>query len=213
MLQVIGLGYPRTGTMSLKHALEALQRGPCYHMIEVFDRTQDIPFWLKALETNGAGTDWSSVFRDFRSTADCPACYFWESLCRHYPQAKYILTVRDPDDWYRSFQETVFEAITHPERAPDQQHRDVQYFAKQLILDRMFDGRFDDRDEAIRRYEAHNAAVIQHLPPEQLLVFDVASGWEPLCEFLNEPVPDVPFPRSNTRADFQERFAVIPPKE
>jgi hypothetical protein len=211
MLQVIGLGYPRTGTMSLKHALEVLQLGPCYHMIEVFDRPGDVEFWLSALANNGQDADWDTLFEDFQSTSDCPACYFRESLWRHFPDAKYILTVRDADTWYDSFRATVYEAMTHPERAPDQQHLGVQNMARKLILETMFEGRFEDRQFAIDRYQAHNQAVLDMLPQEKLLIFDVAAGWEPLCMFLDVDVPDSPFPRSNTRAEFQERFAVVPP--
>lgn len=211
MLNVIGLGYPRTGTMSLKHALEMLLLGPCYHMIEVFRRPEDVGFWLAALECHGRGTDWNRVFADFQSTADCPACYFWPSLYQFYPQAKYILTIRDATVWYDSFRSTVCEAMLHPERAPDEPHRTVQQMARRLILDTMLEGRFDDREFCIRKYRDHNKAVIDAIPRERLLVFDVTAGWAPLCEFLQVPVPDAPFPQSNTRSEFQERFAVSPP--
>ncbi|HIK90674.1 MAG TPA: sulfotransferase family protein [Planctomycetes bacterium] len=213
MLQVIGLGYPRTGTMSLKHALEELLLGPCYHMIEVFDRPGDVDFWLSALRDNGLDADWDTLFEDFQSTADCPACYFWESLWRRFPDARYILTVRDADTWYDSFHATVYEAMMHPERAPDQQHLAVQNMARKLILETMFEGRFEDREFAINRYQAHNKSVVDTLPKEKLLVFDVAEGWQPLCEFLNVDVPETSFPRSNTRAEFQQRFAVVPPTD
>lgn len=213
MLQVIGLGYPRTGTMSLKHALEELQLGPCYHMIEVFDRPGDVEFWLSALANNGQDADWDMLFEEFQSTSDCPACYFWESLWRHFPNAKYILTVRDADTWYDSFHATVYEAMTHPERAPDQQHLSVQNMARKLILGTMLEGRFEDREFAIDRFQAHNQSVVDMLPQEQLLIFDVAAGWEPLCRFLSVDVPDSPFPRSNTRAEFQQLFSVVPPPE
>lgn len=208
MLKVIGLGYPRTGTMSLKHALEILGLGPCYHMIEVFQRPQDVPFWLEAQNTCGEGCDWEQVFRGFPSTADCPACCFWPTLTAAYPNAQYILSVRDSNAWYDSFRATVYEAMMHPERAPDEAHRQVQCMARRLILDGMFEGRFDDRDYAIQKYEHHNKAVVDSLPADQLLVFQVAEGWQPLCDFLNLPTPDQPFPRSNSRKDFQQRFTV-----
>lgn len=211
MLQVIGLGYPRTGTMSLKHALETLGIGPCYHMIEVFRRPEDADFWLAALNANGSKTDWNRVFAGFPSTADCPACYFWQPLWECYPQAKYVLTVRNADDWYDSFLSTVYEAMQHPERSPDEEHAAVQRMAKKLILDTMFQGRFDDRSFAIDTYERHNQTVIDTLPKDQLLTFNVAEGWKPLCDFLEVAVPDEPFPRSNTREEFQQRFAVEPP--
>ncbi|MEZ6126700.1 MAG: sulfotransferase [Planctomycetaceae bacterium] len=208
MLKVIGLGYPRTGTMSLKHALEALGFGPCYHMIEVFDRPQDPEFWLSLLKSQGRPVRWADVFAEFRSTSDCPACCFWKQLWQEFPDARYILTVRDADEWYDSFRLTVYEAITHPERAPDEQHLAVQQMAQQLILDHLFAGRFDDREFAIDCYRQHNAMVQKTIPAERLLVLNVADGWTPLCRFLDVPTPEVPFPQSNTRSDFRERFAV-----
>ena len=210
MLRIIGVGYPRTGTMSLKNALEYLSLGPCYHMIEVFRRPQDVDFWCRALSADEHEIDWDDVFTEFNSTADCPACYFWRSLQRRYSGAKYILTVRDADEWYRSFRATVYEATMHPERAPDAEHRRVQLMAKRLILDEMLEGRAADREFAIHKYEEHNREVINGIPADQLLVFDVASGWEPLCRFLGVDVPDIDFPCTNTRLEFRERFSVEP---
>ena len=212
MLNVIGIGYPRTGTMSLKHALEDLGFGPCYHMIEVFNRPDDVDFWLSALQDNDKednnATDWNVVFEKYQSTADCPACYFWRALLQQYPNAQYVLTVRDPDRWYESFRATVYQAIMHPERAPDEAHRNVQLMARQLILDTMFEGRFDDRSFAIDKYQQHNREIREFFPKNRLLVFEVSEGWSPLCEFLNVGVPDSDFPKANTRTEFQERFAV-----
>lgn len=211
MLKVIGLGFPRTGTMSLKLALELLQFGPCYHMIEVFQRPNDVAFWQSALQAQLAGTattlDWNTVFRDFQSTTDCPACFFWEPLRQLCPNAKYILTVRDPEEWYDSMRTTVFEAMMHPERAPSRQHLAVQQMARELILETMFSGRFLDRTFAIECLQSHNAAVIQNVPEHQLLVLDVADGWNPLCRFLDMDAPDGPFPYVNTRTEFQQRFS------
>jgi len=196
--------------MSLKLALEHLQFGPCYHMIEVFQRPNDVAFWQDALRSDGATADWDQVFREFQSTADCPACYFWIPLLQHYPNARYVLTVRDPESWYDSFRNTVFEACMHPERAPDEEHRIVQQMVRELIMDTMFAGRFLDRSYAVACMEAHNQAVIDAIPAEQLLVYQIADGWEPLCRFLNVDVPDAPFPQVNTRQEFQQRFAVGP---
>ncbi|MFY9252970.1 MAG: sulfotransferase family protein [Fuerstiella sp.] len=210
MLQVIGIGYPRTGTMSQKHALEKLALGPCYHMIEVFRHPQHAQFWMSAIDNHGTSTDWHSVFNGFLSTADAPACHFWKQLAEYYPNAKFILTTREADSWYDSFVTTVYQAMTHPERSPDEEHRHVQQMAKRLILDTMFEGRFEDREFAIRRFHQHNAAVTAAFSKDKLLVFDVADGWDPLCKFLNVPIPNEAFPQSNTREEFQQRFAVPP---
>ncbi len=127
MLSVIGVGFPRTGTMSLKLALEQLGFGPCYHMIEVFERPHDIPLWRAA----AAGEpDWDRLLSDFRSTADAPGCIFWRDLIAQYPDARVVLTTRSPESWYESFRDTAYQAITHPERSPDEQHRAVQKMAR-----------------------------------------------------------------------------------
>lgn len=212
MLQVIGIGYPRTGTMSLKHALESLALGPCYHMIEVFQHPEHVDFWLDALNNPAHVAEWDDVFTGFQSTADAPGCHFWKSLAEYYPDAKFVLTVRDVDSWYESFRTTVYQAMTHPERSSDDAHRKVQHMARGLILETMFAGRFEDRAFAIQRFNEHNEAVMGAFDSSRLLVFDVADGWAPLCEFLDVPVPQQPFPCSNTRQEFQQRFAVPPVK-
>ncbi|MEZ6130134.1 MAG: sulfotransferase [Planctomycetaceae bacterium] len=208
MLNVLGLGYPRTGTMSLKLALQQLGFGPCYHMIDVFDRPADVSFWRNAVQRDGVDVDWDTLFHGFESTSDCPACYFWKPLTDHFPHAGCILTVRDPESWYDSFRTTVYEAMMHPERAADEQHRAVQQMARELILDRMFSGRFLDRSFAIDCMHAHNEAIIDAIPADRLLVYQISDGWEPLCRFLNVEVPDVAFPQVNTRDQFRQRFAV-----
>lgn len=206
MLDVIGIGFPRTGTMSLKHALERLSFGPCYHMIEVFRRPGDIAFWRSAVQSRGEGVAWDEVFSEFGSTTDCPAGFFWRTLYADFPDAKYIITVRDPEDWYESFLATVYEAISHPERSPDEDHRNVQLMAREVILDGIFDGRFCDRDYAISCYHSHIAEVNATIPRDRLLTFNVAEGWGPLCRFLEVKEPDEPFPRANTRDEFQQRI-------
>lgn len=210
MLKVIGIGYPRTGTMSQKHALEILSLGPCYHMIEVFRHPEHVDTWLSALPDSGRTTNWNDVFGGFQSTADAPACLFWESLAATYKDAKFILTVRDGDCWYESCRSTIYEAMMHQERAPNEAHRRVQQMAKRIILDTMFEGRFEDRQFAIQKFHQHNEAVKRVFNTNQLLVFDIADGWKPLCDFLALPIPDEPFPQANTRREFQQRFSVPP---
>ena len=207
-VKAIGVGFPRTGTMSLKQALETLGLGPCYHMIDVFDRPHDIQVWLQAYANNGANVDWDSIFNGFQSTADCPACCFWPDLLQKYPSAGFILTVRDADHWYDSFFDTVYQAIQHPERSPNKVHRDVQGMAELLILQGMFQGRFEDRGFAIHKYQQHIDVIRSSIPEGQLLEFDVSLGWEPLCRFFDRVPPIVDFPRANTRTEFRSRFDV-----
>lgn len=209
MLSVIGVGFPRTGTMSLKLALEQLGIGPCYHMIEVFERPDDIALWNQAADGQ---TDWERLFQGFQSTSDAPACCFWRELLEEYPNARVILTVRDPETWYESFHETVYQVISNAENSPDAQHRAVQEMARELILERLLEGSFENRRRAIEIYEEHNRTIQEVVAPERLLVLHVRDGWQPLCDFLDKEVPKEPFPHINTRNEFRERFLVAPTK-
>lgn len=209
-LKVIGLGYPRTGTMSLKHALEMLGFGPCYHMIEVLHQPSDAEFWLDAwqryqAEGIDARIDWDFIFQGFQSTTDCPASGFWKQLISEFPDARFILTEREPDSWYSSFQSTVYEAMTHPEKSSSE-HLTVQDMARTLILDGLLQGRFEDKDFAIQQLRDYSKQVRASLPADRLLVMKISEGWQPLCDFLQCPVPDAEFPRSNTRQEFTERL-------
>lgn len=203
-LSVIGAGFGRTGTLSLKTALEILGYAPCYHMVEVFEHPEHIPLWHEA--TKGAAP-WDEIFAGYRATADWPACNFWRQLLDHYPTAKVILTVRDPQKWYDSVRQTIYKATqaAPPDDAPPVR-KAQQAMAAQLIWQQTFDGRIEDREHAIAVFERHNADVQATVPPEQLLVFSAAQGWEPLCEFLGCPIPEEPFPNVNSSADFQSRL-------
>ncbi len=206
MLEVIGVGYPRTGTTSLKLSLEQLGFGPTYHMFEVFERPHHAALWHDALDGR---PDWNRIFADFRSSADAPACHFWAELISWFPESKCILTTRDSESWYESCRTTIVPAMMHPERAPDEAHRTVQHMARRLILDVMFQGAFDDMERAMELFEEHNRVILQSIPSERLLVFDIAEGWGPLCDFLGVDIPETPFPRANTRDDFRSRFGVL----
>lgn len=203
-LQVIGVGFGRTGTHALKHALEMIGFGPCYHMVELMQHPEYVSQWQAAVD--GEAIDWDMVFRDYRATVDWPAVYFWRDLIAHFPEAKVLLTVRDAERWYESFYDTIYTVLTAP--LPDNQAvRPRLIMNRKLILEMTFGGRFEDRAHAIGVYERHNAEVQHSVPAERLLVYEVAQGWEPLCAFLESPVPDVPFPRTNDRDEFQARIA------
>lgn len=204
-LSVIGAGFGRTGTLSLKSALEMLGTGRCYHMVEVFANPSHVPVWRDA--TEGRFVDWNDLFAGYGATVDWPACAFWRELTAHWPEAKVILTERDPERWYESVRETIYLALTReiPPEAPEHA-RAHQAMVRRLILERTFDDRFEDREHAIAAYRRHNEAVKRSVPPERLLVFDVAEGWEPLCRFLGRPLPEAPFPRVNSADEFRQRF-------
>lgn len=200
-LQVIGVGLGRTGTLSLKLALEHLGLGPCYHMVEVVgDMQRNVPLWIAA----GRGApDWDALFEGFASTTDYPGCMFWRDLAARYPQAKLILTVRDADKWFESVSATVFspEHRARVESSPDM----VDFFAA-TVFDDLGD-RLGDRAKMVEYFNAWNNAVIAEVPPERLLVYPAGEGWEPLCDFLGVPVPEAPYPRVNSREEMIGRVS------
>lgn len=221
MRDAIGAGFPRTGTSSLKAALERLGFVPCGHMTTIlFDPSRAKP-WLDAWEhtRRGEAVDWPAVVPDDRATVDAPAYFFWRELVAAYPNAKVILSVRDPRRWYDSVRETIYYSSgpgADPIRLagmPPAIRAGVEAIAelgREAFWDGMFGGRFLDRDHAIAVFDAHNAAVLATLPPERLLVWEASEGWAPLCGFLAVPVPDEPFPRVNDREQFQERLTAMP---
>ena len=210
-LSIIGPGFGRTGTLSLKFALEQLGLGPCYHMMEVFGRAEHVAMWTDA--ANGRPVDWETVFAGFKATVDWPACAFWRELIVRYPQAKVVLTERDPERWYESAYNTIYQAMIRPMPVDDplsQQHRAM---ARKIVLENTFGGRFEDRAYAITVFQRHNEAVRREVPAARLLVYEVGAGWEPLCRFLGVPVPSEPFPRVNSTEEFRSRFMFDAPPE
>jgi hypothetical protein len=197
-LSVIGAGYGRTGTLSLKLALEQLGFGPCYHMMEVFKNPLAPGLWEAAADGR---PDWETIFEGYRSTVDWPNATFYKDLADAYPDAKVILTVRDPEDWYASTQSTIFKQ----DIAPDTDNPFLRMVGK-VVYD-LFDRRMHDKDHVISVYETHNARVQAVIPAERLLVYRVTEGWPPLCGFLGVPVPTGPMPKVNAREDFPHRAA------
>lgn len=202
-LSVIGAGLGRTGTMSLKLALEQLGFGPCYHMVEVFKDPSAPGRWEAAAD--GERMDWEKVFAGFNSTVDWPSASFYKQLAAAYPEAKVILTERDPEAWYESTQQTIF-AIRDERAAPT----DAFVSMIRKVVYKMFDFRVHDRDWAISVFERHNAQARAAIPADRLLVYEVAKGWVPLCDFLRVPVPDGPMPEVNTTEEFRARE--VPPR-
>jgi hypothetical protein len=201
-LKVVGAGFGRTGTLSLKVALERIGFGPCYHMVEVFPRPEHVAMWHRlAFEQS---MDWDEIFRGFHATVDWPAARWWREIAAHFPDAKVLLSVRDPEAWYKSVTDTIYQPMKSP--APDGVPELVRLqseMARKAILDETFDNRFEDKAHAIEVFQKHNQAVRDTIDPTRLLVFDVREGWGPLCRFLEVPVPDEPFPRLNDTATFQ----------
>jgi len=189
-LEVIGAGFGRTGTMSLKDALDTLGYEPCYHMIECIPRGPD--HWKLWEDAHEGNADWDAIFESRTATVDFPACTSWKALAEYYPEAKIILGVRDPERWYESTQETIF--------AP----RWVEYLSTSIAgnfmaatVNSYFEGRMNDKNYLVQRFHEHIAEVRATIPAERLLTFEAKDGWKPLCAFLDKPVPDEPFPHIN----------------
>ena len=204
-LSVIGAGFGRTGTLSLKSALETLGVGPCYHMIEVHANTDHASIWEAA--ATGADTDWQSLLQNYSSIVDWPGCYFWKELADFYPNSKVLLSVRDPEKWYLSVTNTIYQLLSQPLPNEKSDGFTQRSMTQKIILEKTFDNRFEDKDYAISVYEKHIQTVQNTIPADRLLTFNVAEGWSPLCEFLNVAVPDSDFPRVNSTEEFQQIFA------
>ena len=202
-LGVIGAGFGRTGTLSLKGALEHLGFGP-YHMIEVIDRPEHVDFWQRAAA--GTAVDWDEILAGYRAAVDWPACSFYAELAARYPEAKVILTARDPERWYQSAWQTIFPRITRPVSPDDALAWARIRMQRKIVIEQAFGGDIEDREHALAVFRQHVAEVQRAIPPERLLVYRVADGWEPLCRFLERPVPDQPFPHVNASDEFRRRF-------
>src|SRR5215213_1226587 len=217
-MKVIGAGFGRTGTTSLKAALEELGFGPSYTLGEVFRNPEHVRVWETASGPSGEGVDWEAFLAGYGVAVDWPACSFYEELMKAFPEAPVILTVRDPAEWYKSTRSTIhgLRWLTTgplPVRAafalagpfvpgPAGAVR----LADRLVWEDTFDGRFEDRAYAIELFERHNEAVRRRVPPERLLVFDVREAWAPLLEFLVVEVPEEPFPHLNEASQMRRRL-------
>jgi hypothetical protein len=199
-LEVIGAGFGRTGTNSMKLALEQLGFGPCHHMFEVRDNPDRLVDWQRA--ARGDKVDWDHMFRGYRSQVDWPGARYWRDLVGHYPNAKVILTVRDPDDWYDSVQKTIVPFITGRGAHSSAHINGIADMGHETVFVQVFGDKLSDRAHAIRVFNDHIASVKKAVPKERLLVIDVEEGWAPLCNFLGVEIPDTPFPRTNSTREF-----------
>ncbi|MGI9061106.1 MAG: sulfotransferase family protein [Ktedonobacteraceae bacterium] len=213
-MKVIGAGFGRTGTLSLKTALEELGFAPCYHMVALFNNPDDVDQWEAA--TRGEVVDWEAFLADYQATVDWPGCAFYKELMLVYPEAKVLLTVRDFDKWYESVQATIYETsrrFAQMRKAPVRSffigrlfpagRMGVVRLINNLIWEKTFGGNFDDKTHALAVFDQHIEEVKRLVPADRLLVYNVKEGWGPLCAFLGVAVPmDKPFPHLNERAGF-----------
>lgn len=218
-MDVIGAGFGRTGTASLQHALHTLGHAPCYHWKTLLAEPAREAHWHQVLDDveQGRAPQWDTVYSGFRAAVDWPTAAFWRELADHYPSAKVILTVRDPEEWYASFSQTISVVLgaTAPlasTRSHMRQHGipgnpAEDELLRRVVGERVFGGKCRTKDDVLAAYRRHVEAVVSGLPAERLLVLDPAAGWEPLAEFLNVPVPPGSYPHVNRRPDFWELCA------
>lgn len=194
MLKVIGAGFGRTGTESMKTALEMLGFGPCFHMHEVMANPDRVTTW-RAI-SRGEPADWDAVFAGYQASVDWPAAFFWRELAAHFPDAKVLLTYRDPEDWYASMEKTILPVL---------RKRAEGTVGELLIAQRVFGGEVEDKDAVIAAYIRNTQEVQAAFGPDRLLTFAPGDGWGPLCA----PVPDMPYPHKNQPAAFQEKLEAL----
>jgi hypothetical protein len=202
-LEVVGAGVGRTGTHSLKLALEELTGAPCHHMIEMLADPAQVPAWIDAIE--GRPVDWAEMLSRYRTIVDWPGAAFWRELSEANPNALVLLSVRDPESWYRSASNTIFLAIEHVPRelAPWMDK------VRELLRDR-FSDRFDDPTAMMDAYGRHNDAVRAAVPASRLLEWNLGDGWDPICDRLGLAVPAEPFPVTNSTNEFREMMGMPP---
>jgi hypothetical protein len=195
-MRVVGAGLGRTGTLSLKLALERLLGAPCYHMLEVMSHPGHVPIWHAA--ARGERVDWERLLRRYGAAVDWPAASFWPELSAAFPDAIVLLSVRDPDAWWESASHTIFPTSLAVEAGP-----------WRSMLDAVFAARFTpalrDREACIAAYERHNDRVREAVPADRLVEWRPGDGWAPLCAALGVPIPGEPFPHANSREEFMAR--------
>ncbi len=209
-LTVIGAGFGRTGTNSLKIALEILESQPCHHMREVFPSENQINWFHN--KANGEFINWDEVFENFGSAVDWPSSAYYRELAEYYPESKVILSVRNPDKWYDSTKETIYFISTAVPKWIlffSSKKRRIYEMIQNTIWQGVFDGKFEDRDYAIAVFNNHVKAVKSSIPEDRLLIHEAKDGWKPLCEFLGKPIPDESYPRVNEAKDFKKQIGKI----
>jgi hypothetical protein len=203
-LKVVGAGLGRTGTLSLKLALERLLGAPCYHMVEVFGHPEHLASWRAAIE--GEPVDWATLMTGYAASVDWPAAAFWRELSEANPDAIVLLSTRSsPDAWFKSASDTIF--TVGRAAPPDGELADFAGFPD-AMFGATFTANWTDHDEAIRAYEAHNAAVRAEVPSDRLVDWQPGDGWEPICAALGLAVPSEPFPHANTTSDFRQMIGL-----
>lgn len=197
-LRVIGCGVGRTGTESLKQGLEILLDAPCYHMFEVMKNDSHVPIWHYA--ARGESVDWQKLFEGYAAAVDWPVAAYYREMVDEYPDALFILSKRDPDKWWNSASETIFPSIMRP----DEDGRSRRLMIREMLKNRFTDD-LTNKDVCLAAYHAHNDEVRRTIPAARLIEWSASEGWKPICEALELPIPDEPFPHANSKEAFIER--------
>ncbi|MFK8050051.1 MAG: sulfotransferase family protein [Halioglobus sp.] len=204
-LEVIGAGFGRTGTTSLQAALHQLGYAQCHHMRKVITNPKQVDYFLAAI--NGDTMNWDKVFEGFDASVDWPSSKYYKELADYYPEAKVILSVRDAEGCYKSTKDTIYtisQSFPWWMTTLIPRVRKTRDMVNSTVWNGVFDGRFEDKDHAIKVFEQNIEEGKRTIPEHRLLVHNAKEGWEPLCEFLNKPVPDTPYPRTNETAEMQK---------
>ena len=202
-LGIVGTGVGRTGTNSLRLALNQLGLGPCHHMEEVLhNQAIQVPLWSAAVKGH---PDWKAIYQGYKSAVDWPTAAFVRELYAAYPKAKFIHTTRSPESWAESFSETIYKLLAGADKAP----KEMQAFLEMAggVSDKTGFPNGLDLAGLKNAFAAHNDAVKAAVPARQLLIYQVKDGWGPLCGFLDVAVPTDPFPRTNDRVEFWDRVS------
>ena len=167
-MKVIGAGFGRTGTMSLKGALEQLGFGPSFHMIDLARQPELLPGWQAAVD--GENVDWEQLLEGWESTVDWPACTYWEQIWETFPDAKVLLSVREPESWYASCLKSIHASAKAAGRGELEGGAvavspEAMKLINGLMWNGTFDGRFEDKEFAIDVFNRHNEDVRARCPP------------------------------------------------
>jgi Sulfotransferase domain len=211
-VKVIGAGFGRTGTMSLKAALERLGANPCFHMIDIIRDPSNLHYWQAAAE--GEKVDWKEALAGWEGSVDWPGCTFYKEHMETWPDAPVLLSVRDPESWYKSVANSIHAAkemamrgeLEPPEENPPSP--EVMQMINGLIWNGTFHGRFEEKDYALKVFNDHIEEVKRTVPPERLVIYDIKQGWGPLAEMMGVDVPDEEFPHLNDTESFRQMFGM-----
>lgn len=218
-MKLIGVGFGRSGTMSLKGAIEQLGANPCFHMIDLImgeSKERDLAYWERIAA--GEDVDWHEVFDGWQATVDWPACRYWRELAEAFPDAPILLNHRDFDGFYKSCENTILavkKAAQAGELTPDSNREppSPKLFGiiEQLIWQGDFQGRFEDREWVRQMYHDRIETIKREIPSDRLIVWELGKdGWGPIADTLGVPAPDEPFPHLHDTNEFRSEFGLAP---